>query len=147
MSDVARKPSRRKSTPLKVSSKSGQGDAGENNPTDTHSVSGGSKEKERENQRERSESNGKIEPAASHAVDGLVAAIGEHDRFFSTMLDMIPENLVLPAKEVPEAAYASKYMKVRGESCYSIHIVSALCDVEILFDRLFRCDRRVLQLR
>lgn len=46
-------------------------------------------------------------------VDQLVATIEKHDRFFSTMLDMIPEHLVLPAKEVPVSSYASKYMKVR----------------------------------
>lgn len=145
MSDVASKPSRRKSTPAKVSSRSGQGDGGENNPTGTHGVNSGSNEKYFDIQRESSGSNGKTESTASHAVDGLVAAIGEHDRFFSTMLDMIPENLVLPAKEVPEAAYASKYMKVRGESPYSIHVVSFLCDVEVIVDRLFGYDRVVSQ--
>lgn len=44
-------------------------------------------------------------------VDELVATIQEHDEFFSRMLDMIPEHLVLPAKEVTESSYASKYMK------------------------------------
>lgn len=46
-------------------------------------------------------------------VDELVATIQEHDQFFSRMLDMIPEHLVLPAKEVTESSYASKYMKAR----------------------------------
>lgn len=44
-------------------------------------------------------------------ADELMATIQEHDRFFSRMLDMIPEHLVLPAKEVVESSYASKYMK------------------------------------
>lgn len=46
-------------------------------------------------------------------VDELVATIQHHDEFFSRMLDMIPEHLVLPAKEAAESSYASKYMKVR----------------------------------
>lgn len=45
-------------------------------------------------------------------ADELVATIQEHDQFFSRMLDMIPQHLVLPAKEVTESSYASKYMKV-----------------------------------
>lgn len=45
-------------------------------------------------------------------VDELVATIQEHDQFFTRMLDMIPQHLVLPAKEVTESSYASKYMKV-----------------------------------
>lgn len=53
-------------------------------------------------------------------VDELVATIEKHDRFFSTMLDMIPEDLVLPAKEVPVASYASKYMKVQSACTYGI---------------------------
>ena len=58
-------------------------------------------------------------------VDELVATIQEHDQFFSRMLDMIPEHLVLPAKEVTESSYASKYMKVndlRGESFSKLSI-------------------------
>ena len=46
-------------------------------------------------------------------ADELMATIQEHDEFFSRMLDMIPEHLVLPAKEVTESSYASKYMKAR----------------------------------
>lgn len=46
-------------------------------------------------------------------VDELVATIQEHDQFFSRMLDMMPEHLVLPTEEVKESSYASKYMKVR----------------------------------
>lgn len=51
-------------------------------------------------------------PQAPLVVDELVATIENHDGFFSRLLDMIPEHLVLPAKEVAEASYASKYMKV-----------------------------------
>lgn len=54
-------------------------------------------------------------PPPQVVVDELVATIQEHDHFFSRMLDMIPEHLVLPTKEVTESSYASKYMKV-GEA-------------------------------
>lgn len=47
-------------------------------------------------------------------ADELTATIQDYDQFFSRMLDMIPEHLVLPAKEVAESSYASKYMKVRN---------------------------------
>lgn len=76
---------------------------------------GGSRNKKRP----RSESIDEVEEASMEEEDGppvevdeLVAAVGKHDRFFSRMLDMIPEHLVLPAKEVTESSYASKYMKV-----------------------------------
>lgn len=49
-------------------------------------------------------------------VDKLVATIQDYDQFFSRMLDMIPEHLVLPAKEVTESSYASKYMKVSKDA-------------------------------
>lgn len=51
-------------------------------------------------------------PPPQVVVDELVATIQEHDHFFSRMLDMIPEHLVLPTKEATESSYASKYMKV-----------------------------------
>lgn len=54
----------------------------------------------------------KVESGSTEDKDQLVAAIEEHDCFFSSVLNMIPEHLVLRAKEVPEAAYASKYIKV-----------------------------------
>lgn len=46
-------------------------------------------------------------------VNELATAIEEQDHYFSCVLDMIPEHLVLPAKEVPISSYASKYMKVK----------------------------------
>ena len=51
-------------------------------------------------------------PPRQVVVDELMATIQEHDHFFSRMLDMIPEHLVLPTKEATESSYASKYMKV-----------------------------------
>ena len=62
---------------------------------------------------------GQDELALEASSDELVATIQGHDRFFSLMLDMIPESLVLPAKQVSEPSYASKYMKVTdGVQCF-----------------------------
>lgn len=58
-------------------------------------------------------------------VDELVATIQVHDQFFSRMLDMIPEHLVLPAKEVTESSYASKYMKVRKDAAKVSAVVAS----------------------
>lgn len=58
----------------------------------------------------------KVDSSAQAVVaDELMATIQDYDQFFSRMLDMIPEHLVLPAKEVTESSYASKYMKVRKD--------------------------------
>lgn len=73
---------------------------------------GGRKKKRPLSQVEEDEDEGKEEGGRPTVEDELVATIREHDEFFSRMLDMIPEHLVLRAKEVAESSYASKYMKV-----------------------------------
>lgn len=62
-------------------------------------------------------------------VDELVATIQEYDKFFSRMLDMIPEHLVLPSKEVTESSYSSKYMKVGEDSTQTISSPGKCCSV------------------
>lgn len=74
---------------------------------------GGKKRPRSEVQPEEEEEEEQEEEGRPQIVDELVATIQHHDEFFSRMLDMIPEHLVLPAKEVAESSYASKYMKVR----------------------------------
>lgn len=88
---------------------------GRHNSSTTVTVGGGGVDSGKKRPRSESFDAGQkgVVSDAPVVVDELVATIEKHDRFFSTMLDMIPENLVLPAKEVPVASYASKYMKVR----------------------------------
>lgn len=74
---------------------------------------GGRKKKRPRSQVDEEES-GEEDDAQPLVVDELMATIQDHDHFFSRMLDMIPEHLVLPAKEVAESSYASKYMKARN---------------------------------
>lgn len=75
---------------------------------------GGRKKKRPRSQVDEEES-GEEGDAQPLVADELTATIQEHDQFFSKMLDMIPEHLVLPAKEVTESSYASKYMKVSND--------------------------------
>lgn len=72
----------------------------------------GRKKKRPRSQVEEDEEEEREEGGRQSVEDELVATIQEHDEFFSRMLDMIPEHLVLRAKEVAESSYASKYMKV-----------------------------------
>lgn len=101
-------------------------------PSAAASSLGGSSRLEVGKKRPRSEGwdadDGQDTPTVPAVVDELVATIEEHDQLFSRMLDMIPQHLVLPAKEVPEVSYASKYMKVRivnGQRIYCLTPVSA----------------------
>lgn len=103
---TGKKGSRRSSTPA---SAPGASSASASFPGGGGSIDAGKK-------RPRSESCEAVDgssEAPDAKVDQLVATIEKHDRFFSTMLDMIPEHLVLPAKEVPLSSYSSKYMKVK----------------------------------
>ncbi|CAM9481426.1 unnamed protein product [Choristocarpus tenellus] len=52
-------------------------------------------------------------------ADALVVAIQGHDEYFSRLLDMIPENLILRPKEINESSYSSKYMK--NKACAATH--------------------------
>lgn len=78
-----------------------------------HIVDGRGKKRPRSHSKEEVDKDGhEDDPALPASSDKLVASIEAHDRFFSLMLDMIPESFVLPAKQTAESAYSSKYMKV-----------------------------------
>lgn len=92
----------------------GRGKAAQNG-TPGRGADGRKQKRPRSEVEEDDEVEEKDEDSQPLVVDELVATIQEHDHFFSRMLDMIPEHLVLPAKEVTESSYASKYMKARKE--------------------------------
>lgn len=78
-----------------------------------HFTDGRGKKRPRSHSKEETDEEGhEDDPALPASSDKLVASIEAHDRFFSLMLDMIPESFVLPAKQPVESAYSSKYMKV-----------------------------------
>lgn len=78
-----------------------------------HTADGRGKKRPRSHSKDETDEEGHDnDPALPASSDKLVASIEAHDRFFSLMLDMIPESFVLPAKQPVESAYSSKYMKV-----------------------------------
>lgn len=110
--------------------KGGGGEAEQDNSIDRGV--GGRKKKRPRSQVDEDDSGGEEEDGAPPLVeaDELMATIQEHDQFFSRMLDMIPEHLVLPAKEVAESSYASKYMKVR-KMIDRVEPLLASCSIQI----------------